>query len=225
VDAMAADDGDHEDRLKQNLVRLRELSDSPVTAPIRTDLATVSEQLAEGIEQIKRQNKLTIGQFRIEIQMLHSQIEALRAASGKDGLAHLNSRLEMETRIAAVVEARKPFFVLLLKIRNLTSIERQFGAQARVDVMAAFTERARNGMPNNAVFGRWSEEQFICMIAVDRVAAIALAKRLTQQISEPSFNTESGKPLRPPPQVDVAVIDSSAGDTYAGLTNRINSQI
>jgi GGDEF domain-containing protein len=223
VDAMAADDGDHEDSLKQSLARLRDLSDSPVASPIRTALATVSDQLAEGIAQIKRQNKLTIGQFRAEIQMLHSQVEALRAASSKDGFAYLNSRLEIETRISAAVDARKPFSLLLLRIRNLALVERQFGERARVDVMAAFTKRAQKGMPGNAVFGRWSEEQFIGMIAVDRADAIALAKRLAQQISEPLASTQNGKPPRPPPQVDVAVIDSSAGDTYAGLTAKIDN--
>jgi GGDEF domain-containing protein len=225
VDAMAADDGDHEDRLRHSLARLRELSDSPVASLIRTALAAVSGQLAEGIEQIKKQNKVTIGQFRIEIRMLHSQVEALRAASSKDGLAYLNSRLEMETRISAVIEARKPFSVILLKIRNLPLIERRLGPRARVDVMAAFTERARKGMPGNAVFGRWSEEQFIGMIAVGRAEAITLARRLTQQISEPCISTEDGKPPRPAPQVDAAVIDSSAGDTYEGLTNRINKYL
>jgi len=224
VDAMAADDVDHDDRLRQSLVRLRELSDSPVASLVRTALATVSDQLAEGIEHIKNQNKVTIGQFRVEIQMLHSQLEALRAASSKDGLAYLNSRLEMETRISAVIEARKPFSIILLKIRNLPLVESRFGTRARVDVMAAFTGRARKGMPDNAVFGRWSEEQFIGMIAVGRAEAIALAKRLTQQISEPCV-TEDGKPPRPAPQVDVAVIDSAAGDSYEGLTNRINKYL
>jgi GGDEF domain-containing protein len=225
VDAMATDDGDHEDRLRQSLARLRELSDSPVASPIRTALATVSNQLAEGVEQIKRQNKLTIGEFRVEIQMLHSQVEALRAASSRNGCAYLNSRLEMETRISAVVETRKPFSLLLLRIRNLALIERQFGAQARMDVMAAFTERAHKGMPDNAVFGRWSEEQFIGMIAVDKAGAISLAKRLALQISEPCASTENGKPPRPAPLVDVAVVDSSAGDIYEGLINKINNYL
>jgi GGDEF domain-containing protein len=225
VDAMATDDGDHEDRLRQSLASLRELADSPVASPIRTALATVSDRLEEGVEQIKRQNKLTIGQFRVEIQMLHSQVEALRAASSRSGCAYLNSRLEMETRISAVVETRKPFFLLLLSIRNLAPIEMQFGARARMDVMAAFTERAHKGMPDNAVFGRWSEAQFIGMIVADKAEATALATRLAQQLSEPCDSSENGQPPRPAPQVDVAVVDSSAGDIYEGLINNIDNYL
>jgi GGDEF domain-containing protein len=225
VDAMATDDGDHEDRLRQSLASLRELADSPVASPIRTALATVSDRLEEGVEQIKRQNKITIGQFRVEIQMLHSQVEALRAASSRSGCAYLNSRLEMETRISAVVETRKPFFLLLLSIRNLAPIEMQFGARARMDVMAAFTERAHKGMPDNAVFGRWSEAQFIGMIVADKAEATALATRLAQQLSEPCDSSENGQPPRPAPQVDVAVVDSSAGDIYEGLINNIDNYL
>jgi GGDEF domain-containing protein len=225
VDAMATDDGEHEDRLRQSLARLREVADSPAAVPIRTVLATVSDQLAQGVEQVKRQNKLTIGQFRVEIQMLHSQVEALRAASSRNGCAYLNSRLEMETRISAVVETRKPFSLLLLRIRNLALIEKQFGAQARVDIMAAFTERAHKGTPDHAVFGRWSEEQFIGMIEVDNAEAVALAKSLTQQISKPCASTENGKPPRPAPQVDVSIVDSSAGDIYEALINNVDNYL
>ncbi len=157
--------------------------------------------------------------------MLHNQVESLREASSKSADARLNTRAEMESRITAAVEAGSPFSLLLLKIRNLPHIERQFGAQARADVIAAFTKRTQTEMPNGAIFGRWSEGQFIAMIASDRAAAVALAKRLAPQISKPCPSTENGKPARPAPLVDVSVVDSLAGDVYEGLMNKIGTYL
>jgi len=225
VDTMASAIGDDEDRFKNSLSKLRELSDSPAASPIRMALATVSEQLAQGVEQIKKQNQLVIGQFRVEIQMLHGQVEALRAVSTVSGSADLNSRPEMETAIARAVEARKPFSLLLLKIRNLPQIERQYGALVRPDAIAAFTTRTRKEMPADAILGRWSEEQFIAIVEMDRAEAIALAKRLAQQFSKPYPSTDKGKPPIPALEVDASVVDSAGGNIYEGLIKKIDTYL
>lgn len=233
VDTMATAVGDDQDRFKSSLSKLRELSDSPAASSIRTALATVSEQIAQGVEQIKKQNQLVIGQFRVEIQMLHGQVEALRAVSsgsdsgsGSDSVStHLNSRPEMETAIARAVEARKPFSLLLLKIRNLAQLERRYGAQVRPEAIAAFTTRARKGISDDAILGRWSEEQFIAIVAVDKVEAMALAKRLAQQFSKPYPSTGKGKPPIPALEVDASVVDSAGGNIYEALIKKVDTYL
>ncbi len=225
VDAMADADGDHEERLRHSLRRLRELSDTPAALPIRTALLSVSDQLTQSIEQMKQQFKLMIGQFRVEIKMLHNQVETLRTTSSKASSGQLNGRLDLETRISDEIQARGSFSVLLLKIRNLPVIERQFGAQVRAEVMATFAARVNDSLPENATFGRWSEEQFIAVVKVEKSVAVALVKRLTQRIAEDNPGGEDRKPRRPLPQVSIGVLVNSPADTYESLTKKIDNYL
>ena len=225
ADAMATADGDHEERLRYSLKRLRELCGAPEATPVRAALLAISEQFAEGIEQMKKQNAVMIGQFRVEIQMLHSQVKSLQSASSKDVFTHLSSRLEMETRISAEMEAGTSFSLLLLKVRNLPLIERQFGRQVRIDAMAAFVERVSQGLPRNAVIGRWNEDQFIGLLPLDKSETVALAKRLTQYSPDSNTAAEDSRPRTPALQFNTAVLVNSTGDTYESLIRKIDNYL
>jgi GGDEF domain-containing protein len=225
ADAMAAADGDQEERLQQSLKKLHELSETPEASPLRKVLLAISDQLAEDIERMKQQNSLTFGQLRAEVRKLHNQVESLRSASSKHIFTHLSSRLEMEARISAEMEAGTPFSLLILKIRNLPLIERQFGRQARVDAMAAFVKCLSKNLPKNAAIGRWSDDQFIGMLTLDRSEAVALTKRLTQLISEPATDLEGSQAHTLPLQFNAAVLANSKGDTYESLVRKIDSYL
>jgi len=222
VEAMASADGDHEERLQTSLLELRKLAASPAAAPVKTALVEASGQIEASIEEIKTLNGLTISQFMVEIRTLHKRIDSLETAGRKDVLTGLAARTDMERLISAEVDGRKGFSLLLLRICNLPMIQRQYGLGIRTDVVSAFAKRLHGGLPPEANVGRWSEDRFMVMLAVEKSQAMSLAKRLTQHVSGIYVCMENGKPQRPDLVVNVSVIDHMGGGVYESLIARIN---
>jgi GGDEF domain-containing protein len=222
VEAMASADGDHEERLQKAILGLRKLASTPAAEPVRPALIEATTHIEVSIEEIKRQNSLTVGQFMVEIKTLHKRIETLEIAGRKDVLTGLFSRVEMEGRISAEIDLRAGFCLLLVRICNLPLIQRQFGAAIRADVVSAFAKRMNGGLPENTVMGRWSEDRFQALPAIGKTESMALAKRLTQHISGTYVCMDNGKPLRPSLQVNVSVLDHAPGNSYESLLARIN---
>ena len=89
-------------------------------------------------------------------------------------------------------------------------------------MISAFAKRLHGGLPPAAIVGRWSEDQFIALLAMDKSQAMGLAKRLTQHVSGTYVCMENGKPQRPDLVVNVSVIDHVAGGAHESLIARIN---
>ena len=222
VEAMASADGDHEERLQDSLVKLRKLAATPAAAPVRESIIETAGQIEDSIEEIKRLNGLTVSQFLIEVKTLHKRIEVLETAGRKDVLTGLATRVEMEKLILEEVDRRGAFSLLLLRICNLPMVQRQFGIGLRADVISAFAKRLHGGLPTEALVGRWSEDRFIALLAMQKSEAMSQAKRLTEHVSGVYVCMENGKPQKPNLVVNVSVIDHSAGSTYDSLISRIN---
>jgi GGDEF domain-containing protein len=222
VEAMASADGDHEERLQNALVKLRKLAEMPLASPVRAAIVEASDQIEASVGELKRLNGLTVSQFMVEIKTLHKRIETLETAVRKDVLSGLTARVEMERLIFAEIDRQSSFSLLLLRICNLPMIQRQFGVAVRADVISAFTKRLRGGLPSAAVVGRWSEDQFIALLAMEKSQAIGLCKHLTQHVSGTYVCMENGKPQRPDLLVNVSVIDHLAGSAHESLIARIN---
>ena len=158
----------------------------------------------------------------VEIKALHKRIEVLEAASRKDVLTGLYSRVEMETRIASEIDHGKAFTLVLLHIGNLHGILRQFGSGVRTDVVSAFAKRMMNGLPNETIVGRWTEDRFMVLLAVDKSEAIGLGRRLTMHVSGTYVCMENGKPQRPSLIVNMSVIDHTAGASFDDLITRLH---
>jgi diguanylate cyclase (GGDEF)-like protein len=222
VEAMASADGDHENRLQSAIEKLHKLSQNPAAAPIRTALAEASAAIENSVDELKKQNGLTVGQFIVEIKTLHNRIETLETAGRKDVLTGLISRVEMENRLAAEIDGRRNFSLLMLRIDNLPMIQRQFGQAVRADVVSAFAQRMRGGLPQDSRIGRWSEDEFAVLLQMEKSHAMLLAKKLKQHVAGPYVCMQNGKPQRPSLVVNVAVIDHSLNGTYESLISRLS---
>jgi GGDEF domain-containing protein len=222
VEAMASADGDHEERLQQSLLTLRKLAATPAAVPVKAAIIEASNQIDASVEEIKRLNGLTVSHFMVEIKTLHKRIESLEIAGRKDVLTGLATRVEMERLISVEVDQRHGFSLLLLRICNLPIVQRQFGQAIRSDVVSAFAKRLHGGLPPAASVGRWSEDRFMVLVAMEKSSAMAQAKRLTQHVSGTYVCMENGKAQRPDLVVNVSVVDHQPGGAHEALIALIN---
>jgi GGDEF domain-containing protein len=217
VESLGQTEGDHDVRLRAALNTLRQAVDSPDAAPVRGLLCSSVEAIQRSIEQARQEHQVTIAQFQVEIRMLHKRIDILETAASIDALTKLFTRREMEDRIRTVPSG---FSLLLIKVTGLRVAELNFNRDVAAELASAFSRRLRNSLPDSAVIGRWSEEEFIAITQLSRTDAVNLATHIADHLAGSYACLQGGKTVRPSLQLRVGVVDS-AGDTTDRILQRI----
>jgi GGDEF domain-containing protein len=203
LDALGQSDGDHDTQLRSAVAKLRGIKNA--SGEVRETLLAAASTIEVSLEQVRKQHKLTVSQFLIEIRMLHSRIDAMESAASIDRLTQLFNREEMEERIKSAQTST--LSLLLLKAAGLRTTEVQFGVAVAEELAGAFTKRLRNSLPSSAVIGRWSEEEFLAMLYVDKQETAALAKRITEGLGGAYACLKAGKTVRPIIHLRVGIVD------------------
>ena len=219
LNALAQTDGDHEVRLRTALGRLREISKSPDGSALRSVILAAADSIEQSIEQIRQQHQFTVSQFLVEIGMLHKRIDLLETAASLDELTKLLKRDEVESRIGS--ESGGKLCLLLMKASGFREAERQFNREVAAELAAAFSRRLRNCLPPSTALGRWSEEGFIAMLAVEKPEPMASAKQVAEQLSGDYACVQLGKAVYPSLHLDVAVVDHQPGDPPEQTLKRV----
>lgn len=210
LDALGQTDGDHDVQLRSAIARLRALPEAN-GGRVRETVLAAAATIEGSLDQVRKQHKLTVSQFLIEIRMLHKRIDAMESAASIDTLTQLFNREEMEARIRSAQSTKLSF--LLLKVGGLRAAELQFGRVVAEELAAAFTKRLRNTLPATAVVGRWSEEEFLAMLQTDQPEAAAIAKRISENLAGAYACLKEGKTVRPAIQLRVGIVDPRSDGT------------
>jgi GGDEF domain-containing protein len=218
VDSLVHSDGDDEIRMRSALATLRRVVESPEAAPLRSLLSPAVENIQQSLEQARQEHEITIAQFQVEIRVLHKRIDALESAASVDALTKLFTRREIEERIRS--SPSSGFCLLLIKVTGLRIAELDFSPEVGAELASAFSRRLTNSLPEGAVTGRWSEEEFIAITKLGRLEGIGLATHIADHLSGSYACLQAGKTVRPSLQLRVGVVDS-VGDNPEGILARI----
>jgi GGDEF domain-containing protein len=196
MESLSQADGDHEQRLRNALSQLRSIPNSLVSA--------AADAIQDSVEQMRKQHCLTISQFQVEVRMLHKRIDSLEAAASLDALTQVFNRQETEERMR---QASPECFLLLVRVNGFHLAASRYREDVAQELATAFTKRLRNGLPQTAVIGRWSHEEFVVILSVERAEASLIGKWISEHLSGAYACLLAGKSVRPSLQVNVAVLE------------------
>lgn len=219
LESLSQSDGDSETRLRAIVQSLRNMSTSPDAGLMAQVMRTAAASIEQSVEQMKKQQQLTVSQFKVEIRMLHKRIDGLESAAAVDTLTKLCSREEMTQRIKNAKAGE--YSLLLIGVRSLHRAEVQFGEAVAAELGSAFAKRLRNSLPPTATIGRWGTEEFIAMVPMQKVDAVASGKWITEHLSGAYACLQDGKTVRPTLQLNVGIIDSPPGESNQRILERI----
>lgn len=219
---MAEGDGDHELRIGKTIRKLRELATNPNAALVRSELQDTASSLDDALQEMKRQHQLTVAQFLVEIQMLHQRIGSLEAAAQAETSTGLGKRSEFEARVQDAIEGAIPFSLLLVRIRNLAAIRRQF-AGVESPLMVAFTKRLQNCLKPEDVTATWADDRIVVLQTGPKNESLAVVRRVAEHVSGTYVIRVGERLVRPSMQLNVGAVESRQGDTAAKLFARVDA--
>ena len=219
LDSLSLSDGEHEVRLRGAVQRLRSLAVSPESIAIRAVLRTTTESIEQSVEEMRKQHQVTISQFQIEMRTLHQRIDTLESAASLDTLTRYHNRDETIGRINAATSGE--YCLVLVAARGLRRAELDFGSSVSEELAGAFSKRLRNSLPPNSILGRWGMEELLAIVQVKKTEALATGKWITEHLSGAYACLQNGKTVRPALQLNVAVVETVAGETPAQVLERV----
>jgi GGDEF domain-containing protein len=209
LDALGQTDGDHDVQLRGAIAKLRALPDANI-GNVREIVQAAAVTIEDSLDQVRKQHKVTVSQFLLEIRMLHKRIDAMESASALDSLTALFNREEMEARIRSGLAGKSS--VLLMKASGLRTAEAQFGRAVAEELAGAFTKRLRHSLPSTAIIGRWAEEEFLAILQADQTEGSAIAKRISDSLAGAYACLKAGKTVRPAIHLRVGLVDPRSDD-------------
>ena len=215
---LADSDGDHEQRLRTAVARLREISTASDAASVSAVLLGAADSIEKSVAEMRAQHQLTINQFQAELRVLHRRIDTLERAAAIDNLSQLYRRSEMEQRLAAITPQS---CIVMIRVSGLRVAARTYDSDVASELTAAFARRLRNTLPDHSAVGRWSEEEFLAIAPVAKPEALKLAKWIAEHLAGPYSCLQNGKLVKPALQLSVGVVDPGE-DTPERVVQRVN---
>ncbi len=205
--SMGQTDEDHETRMRDALLKLRGIAQVS-GGEFAESLGSTARLIEHSLEQMRRQNQITVSQFRTEIRMLHQRIDALEAAASMDDATKMFSRGEIEKRIRSLPSGAH--CLLLVKAAGIRLASTSFSREVSAELAGAFAKRLRNSLPERSVIGRWGEEDFVTILPPNKAEAIRSGKYIAEHLGGFYACLFQGKTIRPALKIRTGVIDSGS---------------
>lgn len=211
ADTVASNGENHEQEVHAQLQDLEATAKKDRIEEIRSGIGVAVAGIQSSVEQIQRGNQLVVAQLQDEIRVLHQQIEQERKVLYTDRASGAWNRQKIDTHIDNLLRQNQPFCLLLVWVRNLKRLESQHSRTVVEGTLKALIARFAALTGDDAVIGRWNQDQFVAVLDVPAARAISLSAEATAKLSGSYAVQENGQSQKVAVQATAGVIDRPTG--------------
>jgi GGDEF domain-containing protein len=211
AETVASNGENHEQEVRAKLQDLQTTAKRETIAEIRGGIGTAVAAIQASVEQMQHTNQLVVAQLQDEIRVLHQQIEQERKALYTDRASGAWNRQKIDTHIDNLLRQNHPFCLLMVWVRNLKRLESQHSRTVVEGTLKALIARFAAFTGDDAVIGRWSQDQFVAVLDVPAARAISMSAEGSAKLSGSYAVQENGQSQKVSVQATTGVIDRAAG--------------
>lgn len=211
AETVAANGENYEQEVRAKLQDLQNTAKSETIAEIRGGIGIAVVGIQSSVEQMQHSNHLVVAQLQDEIRVLHQQIELERKALYTDRASGAWNRQKIDTYIDNLLRQNHPFCLLMVWVRNLKRLDSQHSRTVVEGTLKALIARFAALTGDDAVIGRWSQDQFVAVLDTPAGRAIAMSAEASTKLSGSYAVQENGQSQKVSVQVTAGVIDRAAG--------------
>jgi GGDEF domain-containing protein len=211
AETLAFNGENHEQDVRSKLQDLEATAKKDRIEEIRGGIGVAVAGLQSSVEQMQRGNLLVVAQLHDEIRVLHQQIEQERKVLYTDRASGAWNRQKVDTHIDNLLRQNQPFCLLLVSVRNLKRIESQQSRTVVEGTLQALVARFAALIGDDAIIGRWSQDQFVAVLDVPAARAISFSAEASAKLSGTYAVQENGQSQKVAVQATAGVIDRAAG--------------
>jgi GGDEF domain-containing protein len=188
---------------------------------IRHGLQDARSNLAASFEQLRRSNQLVIAQLQDEIRLLHQAIQSERRALFTDRSSGAWNHQKMAERIEELLRQDDPFCLLLVKVRNFKRTEGRHSRTVVEGALKSILTRFQNLAGEDAMLGRWSENEFLAILPMEPADALTLSREATRKLSGNYSVQENGVAQNIVLQVNSGIVERKVRELPARFHKKL----
>jgi GGDEF domain-containing protein len=212
---------DHEKEVTSQLKSLASTARSSDIQEIRGSISAAVAGIQSSVEQMQQGNQFVIVQLQDEIRVLHQQFEKEHKTLFTDRASGAWNREKVDIHLDNLLRQNQPFCMLLVWVRNLKRVESQNSRTVLEGALQALISRFRTITGEEAIIGRWTEDQFVAILDVPPGRAIPLSAEATRKLSGGYAVQENGLSQTVALQVTAGVIDRHPGSDSATFRRKL----
>jgi diguanylate cyclase (GGDEF)-like protein len=209
----------------QHVERLVDFVDRLESAVRSGDLPRLAAQtselrdFAESIELDSRDDFARLRQKMIEIQRRLHEVELLATLDPLTGVAN---RRDLDRELAARIEARQEFCVLLFDLNGFKEINDQFGHLYGDQILKQLAARLSSQVRARDYVCRWGGDEFLAVLACDLGIAESRARQIAERLNGPYQISGSGCEIPVNVTVTVGLVQYCTGESPEQLFRRVD---
>jgi GGDEF domain-containing protein len=222
AETVAFNGTNHEQQVHDQLRGLESTAKKNSIADIRAGIAATVSEIESSVQRMQRDNQLIVAQLQDEIRALHEQSQQEQKALYTDRASGAWTREKIDAHLHRLLRQNRPFCLLLVCVRNYKRIDSQYSPAVMQGTLKALVGRYVTLAGEDAVIGRWSEDQFIAVLDLPPGEAIPLSAEASQKLSGSYSVQENGLAQKIAVQATAGVIDRAVGADSESFRKKID---
>jgi len=221
ADGVTSNCSDCEGRVKDGLKRLERESKSNVIEEIRDGIRVAAGEIAAGFDELRRSDQLIIAQLQDELRLLHQEVRAERRALYTDPASGAWTRQKLDLRLHELLRQNEAFCVIAIAVRNLGALAEEYSRDVAEGAIKAMLKRFGAVAGDDALIGRWNNDEFVMILEADAGAAAAIAAELEKNFGGPHVVQEAGLAHSLMLELAAAAVERTAGSDPADFVRKL----
>ena len=217
LESLANVGDDQQEPLEQHLSKLRALSATIKEPEAAAAVRACADCIGGCIKEIQEQRRATVGQFLVEIRMLHERIDGLQTRARRDAECQLLTRREFAAQLEELLASGAGRTLILLHATNLFHLERMYSSDVANQVVAALGKRLLNFPVKSYAAVRWSDSEFLVLMDLPKDKAIAICREMVEKLGGPYTCMEEGRVRQVQVRLNSGVLECTGLDPGAVL--------
>ncbi len=221
ADSVAENGADHRQDLQAALQTLDSAARTARLEDLRAVVVQTGVAIGTSIERMERAHALVLALLRDEILVLHRRIEAEQQAHFMDAATGVWNRHKIEEFLEERLRTAEGFCVVVVCARNLKRLGQQYASGLLESSIKALAQRFAAVAGREAIVGRWDEETFAAILAVEPAEAIQLSREAARRLAGTYSAQEDGVSRSIELQVAAGVIDRAPNGDAADFRRKL----
>ncbi len=183
AETLGSQSENYDSRLKGFTQQVQLVSRGQDLGDIRRALTKQVYDLRVAAETMWKENQSSVAHLQNQLNHFQQRLERAEALASSDELTGLLNRREGEARLAAKVEAKLPFCLMVLDLDRFKAINDQNGHSAGDQVLRIFARRLSKLVRPTDVVCRWGGDEFLVLMDCPMSAVLKRSPQFRSELN------------------------------------------
>ena len=212
-------------RYVANLVDFLDQLEKALQSGDVSKLAAQASELRHFTESIEIDSRDAFMQLLDQMREFQRRLREAEILASRDALTGIANRREFNRHLAARIETKREFCVLLFDLDSLKSHNDRFGHLCGDEILKQLAARLNSQVRARDFVCRWGGDEFAVILDCGLDPGLARSRQIAEWLNRPYHVTVEGQEMLIAMHVSVGIAEYVAGETPEQLFHRVDESM